>query len=236
LTTGLTGSSVVAGLLKHAGYWTGANTAKKADYDTFENSELVAANERLLIEAGSNVPFNTLFRRQEIEAIIARLRDVDLACYRRFVDECDRHRPWVWKDPRLRLTIRFWVPLLDRDSIRIVIITRQHSQAWISRVLRKYVETPRFWREYANEVRGSLLEFVNEHNLPHIELEYEKLLLRPEETLECLNDFLGTRISTHDLLRVYHGPLYRSRHGFVDHIIACLIFLKNSVGSRIRSR
>jgi hypothetical protein len=36
LTAGLTGSSVVAGLLKNAGYWAGSKTVKKSGYDTIE--------------------------------------------------------------------------------------------------------------------------------------------------------------------------------------------------------
>jgi hypothetical protein len=40
LTSGLSGSSVLAGLIANAGYWVGDETFKKDDYDTFENREL----------------------------------------------------------------------------------------------------------------------------------------------------------------------------------------------------
>ena len=46
LTHGWTGSSVFSGLLGRAGYWLGEDTAKKNDYDTFENAELVRLNQR----------------------------------------------------------------------------------------------------------------------------------------------------------------------------------------------
>ena len=39
LTGGLTGSSVLAGVLAAAGYWSGEDTFKKRDYNTYENAD-----------------------------------------------------------------------------------------------------------------------------------------------------------------------------------------------------
>src|SRR5229473_2043132 len=33
------------------------------------------------------------------------------------------HRPWVWKDPRLWLTIYFWKSLLSLDQCRFILLT-----------------------------------------------------------------------------------------------------------------
>ena len=43
LTSGLTGSSVLTGLISRVGYWNGDQTHKK-EYDTCENSELISLN------------------------------------------------------------------------------------------------------------------------------------------------------------------------------------------------
>src|SRR5690242_9748399 len=51
LTSGLTGSSVLTGLIARAGYWTGSQTFKK-EYDTFENVELIRLNRDLFAAAG----------------------------------------------------------------------------------------------------------------------------------------------------------------------------------------
>jgi hypothetical protein len=40
LTSGVSGSSVLTGLISRAGYWTGDTTHKK-EYDTYENQELI---------------------------------------------------------------------------------------------------------------------------------------------------------------------------------------------------
>ena len=50
LTHGWTGSSIFSALFGEAGYWLGGETVVKPDYDTFENADLVALNNRLLHE------------------------------------------------------------------------------------------------------------------------------------------------------------------------------------------
>ena len=51
LTGGLSGSSVLAGLINKAGYWLGTKTTK-VKYDTFENSKLVELNIKLFRNSG----------------------------------------------------------------------------------------------------------------------------------------------------------------------------------------
>lgn len=227
LTAGLAGSSVIAGLLADAGYWAGADTVRKPDYDTFENRDLVGLNDRLLREAGYQERFDRVFRREHIGGVTERLAGVAPEPYRHFVDACNRHAPWVWKDPRLWLTIRFWARLLDRERLRIILVSRQHGQAWVSHLLRRQIETPRYCRDYLDGVRASFLEFIAENRLPYLEMVYEELLLEPEPALERLGNFLGTRFSLADLERIHRGPLYRRRHGMADYICAMLVYLKN---------
>jgi hypothetical protein len=227
LTAGLTGSSVVAGLLKQAGYWVGEATAKKPEYDTFENTALVALNDRLLQAVGHDERFDRVFRRGQIDDVGRAAARVDLAPYRQFIAECVRHEPWVWKDPRLWLTIRVWAPLLDRERLRIVVVSRQHSQAWISHILRRQIQTPGYCRDYMEGVRAALLEFIAEYKLPHIEIVYEDILFKPEQVIEKLGDFLETDIAMSDLQKFYRGPLYRRKHGVGDFLRAIMIYLKN---------
>ena len=51
LTYGLSGSSVLTGLLVRGGYWPGAKTYVKPDYDTFENVRLIELNKQLFAAA-----------------------------------------------------------------------------------------------------------------------------------------------------------------------------------------
>src|SRR5689334_25193412 len=113
LTSGLTGSSVLTGLIARAGYWTGDTTFKKRDYETFENARLIELNLRLFKEAGYRGNYLLEFPEPAMKAIAALPEHVDLTDYKSFLQYCDEHGPWVWKDPRLWLTIRFWRNMLN---------------------------------------------------------------------------------------------------------------------------
>ena len=117
LTTGLSGSSPLTGLISQAGYWTGDSTYKKKDYDTFETQELIDLNVRLFEEAG----YDGNYEVEYVDEPIHRIKDVhdriDKAPFESFIAKCNAHRPWVWKDPRLWRTIRFWIRFLDPEDL-----------------------------------------------------------------------------------------------------------------------
>ena len=227
LTAGLAGSSLVARLVADAGYWTGDGTVKKADYDTYENQELVDLNRRLLQEVGYRGKYELVFCAEDVRDIAEQTRSVDPTPYREFIERCDLHQPWLWKDPRLWLTIRFWRRYLDTDRLSCLLVTREHSQAWISQTLRRQIQTPRYCRKYMESVRASFLEFLDENKLDHLELVYEDLLMKPEEAIFRLNAFLGCGITMENLNHACQGRLYRKRHGLLDGITARAIYLKN---------
>src|SRR5690242_2078379 len=122
LTSGLSGSSVLTGLIARAGYWTG-ETHKKRDYDTFENKELIRLN-RLLFERAAYTGNYLVEFSSEVIARIAKLSAPHGDAYSSFIAECNQHRPWVWKDPRLWLTIRFWAEFLDLRDCNFILLTR----------------------------------------------------------------------------------------------------------------
>lgn len=227
LTAGLTGSSVIAGLLAGAGYWVGSETIEKPDYDTFENRDLVALNDRILAHAGHHERFDRVFRPESIDALVRRTADVAPEPYRHFIDSCDRQAPWLWKDPRLWLTIRFWAGLIDLSQVRVIIVRRQQSQAWVSHILRRQIQTPRYCRAYMEGIHASSIAFVEEFPVPYIDIVYEQILLAPEETIERIGNFLGIELSMDDLRRSCRGQLYRKHHGALQYLLAVLIYLKN---------
>lgn len=236
LTAGLTGSSVVAGLLKNAGYWAGSETVKKSDYDTVENRDLIAMNDRLLKEVEYPERFDRVFRREQVDQAIARMDEVDAEPYRQFIQECNCHEPWIWKDPRLYLTIRFWATMLDRDRLQMIILKREFSQVWVSHILRRQIQTPSYLRNYLDGIARLLIEFVEDYGSYWLQLTYEDILLKPEYTLQRLESFLGTHISVDDLQRTYRGRLYRRHYGIVDYMHAILIYSKNyAMGAALRA-
>lgn len=228
LTSGLSGSSVLTGLIARAGYWTGNTTFKKSDYDTFENQELIELNLRLFQEGGYKGNYLMEFSPEALQSISALSGKIDDGPFQEFIAKCDQNQPWIWKDPRLWLTIRYWKHLLDLEECSFIVLTRGLLQSWISSILRRQITTYRYARKYETLIHRSAIEFLNENRLPYLHVTYEGLIVNPAETIAQLNDHLDTNISLADLQAVYHKPLYKNpRSSWVKHFKAMLIYAKN---------
>jgi hypothetical protein len=227
LTSGLAGSSVVAGLIARGGWWVGHETFKKADYDTFENSRLIDVNKQLFDELGYRGNYEMVFDPAEIALFADRSRSVDPGPFRALLAECEDHSPWLWKDPRLWLTIHRWVDYLDLERIQFISLTRDPLQAWISLTIRRQIQEFGYLKSYLHGIRDSVRSFLERRGVEPLELEYEELLLRPEHTIERLNHFLGASLDIADLQSVYRGRLYRKSRGIGDALKAGLIHAKN---------
>ncbi len=227
LTTGLAGSSPLAGIIARAGHWTGSRTFKKSDYDTYENQALIDLNKRLFDETGYDGKYEMEFSAAAIRNIEGAVGSLDPGPWKSFVATCEEHRPWIWKDPRLWLTIRYWAPLLPLEDIQFILLTRDHLQSWISTTIRRQIHSYGYAKRYTEQVRASILEFLGRHGLPHLELTFEGLVMHPERTVQALNDFLGTGLTMDDVRAVYNKPLYKRPRGTLDFLKAVSIYLKN---------
>lgn len=233
LTAGLSGSSAVAGLLSRAGYWTGRQTHKKRDYDTYENEELIQLNRRILAESGYSGNYEMEFSRpaiQQVEDVASRL---DMEPFAAFVKTCDEHGPWLWKDPRLWLTIRFWKRVLNLGQTQFIVLSRDDLQTWISTTIRRQIHTYEYSKRYSREVYESILQFLQDNQLPYLKLVFEDLVVKPGPSLDSLNSFLGTSLEIDDLKATYHNRLYRKPRGVLDLAKAIMIYSKN-YGQRYR--
>lgn len=227
LTHGWTGSSIFAGLLGRAGAWLGNETFVKPDYDTFENADLIKLNDQLLGRFAAGMNHQHEFDNEHVRQILIRSRGEDLSDFRAFMALCEKHRPWLWKDPRLTWTIRVWADLIDLSRTRFVVLTREPMQAWITSNLRRHVQSWAFTRAYKDGITQSNIRFLQERGLPYLSLSFEDLLLRPEATLQLLNGYLGISLQLADLQAVCKLPLGRRSRGIVDFIKAVAIYAKN---------
>lgn len=230
LTSGITGSSVLAGLLAHSGYWAGDTTHKK-EYDTFENSGLIGLNQQIFQQAEYRGDYNTETSAdvlQQIGSLYGRINDDS---YRRFLAKCDKHRPWVWKDPRLWLTIHFWKHLLNLGDCRFILLTRDLRQAWLSRTLRRQIISFQAFKKKENYLNDSTMETLSSNNLPYLHVTYDLLIARPDETIGKLNIFLEADLSVKDLEAFYFKRLRKApRASAINSVKALLIYLKNYSG------
>jgi hypothetical protein len=234
LTSGLTGSSVLSGLISRAGYWTGDSTHKKSGtnknerYNTYENNELIDLNLRLFREVGYTQNFSTDFSPEAIQRISGLAGKLAPRDFTAFLEKCNAHAPWIWKDPRLWMTIGFWKPLLDLDTCKFILLSRGLLQCWVSTTLRRQIRTYRNLKAYEGRVRHSILTFLEENGLSYLDLQYEHLIERPSETLNKINGYLDTALTVEDLRSIYHKPLGRApRSSVADIAKAALIYMKN---------
>ena len=234
LTSGLTGSSVLTGLISRGGFWTG-ETHKKEDYDTYENKRLIELNLALFREAKYTGNYLTEFSREAMARIASLHEGINEKPYRDFLAACNEHAPWVWKDPRLWLTIRFWKNLFDLNQCSFVVLTRGYLQCWVSATLRRQIRSYRDSRLYEQTVKDSAVDFLKENKLSYLQVGYEELILTPVEAIDKLNRYLGSSLTVDDLKAIYHKPLYKApRSSPVDVCKAAMIYMKN-YGQRVDS-
>jgi hypothetical protein len=233
LTPGLAGSSVLTALVARAGYWTGDHTFKKEDYDTHENEQLVDLNKRLFSAAGYRGDYTMEFSPTPVERIAALYGRIDPKPYEDFLMLCNQNRPWIWKDPRLWLTIRYWRHFLNRDECAYIILTRDLWQMWLSTTLRRQIQTFDYLQRYVDGIVGSVKAYLEDSGGQYLSLEYEELILRPEPAIAQINQLLGTELVLDDLAAVYTKPLYQNPRSFWEYSKAMLIYAKN-YGQRYR--
>lgn len=229
LTHGWTGSSVFSALFGQAGYWLGGETVQKVDYNTYENMRLVHLNQSILTTLAPGLDHEHRFDPADLSGIDeqARTGALDMSPMCRFVEECDARSPWLWKDPRLTWTIRVWRKVIDIDRVAFLLLTREPLQAWVSSNLRRHIQSPSFTRAYNGGITQANEAFVRSTGRPFLSMSFEDLLLRPEDSLQQLNDTFGTAFHIADLSAVYGAPLRRRSRGVGDLAVASLIYLKN---------
>jgi len=227
LTVGWTGSSMLAGLLRAAGFWTGT-TVRNTDYDTFENAELVRLNRKLLTMAGIGEGYATHFHPGWYARVERLAHTVNRSQFTGFIDECRRHAPWLWKDPRLWVTIGFWRNLLPTENVKYLLLTREPLQAWISCTLRRQIQTFGYLRRYNASTEGAMRRFLVDHNAPHLHIVHEDLQLSADRELARLSKFLEAPVTLGHLLAIHDsGRLNRRNRRIKDFCKAVLIHAKN---------
>jgi hypothetical protein len=211
-----------------SGYSAGARTQQKEDYDTFENSELVKLNRELFDAAAYAGNYMTEFSPELLVRMETLCSRIDNSPYAKFVAQCECDRPWVWKDPRLWVTIRYWRNIIDLDECRFVLLRRSLFQCWISGLLRRQIRSYKDSRAYELNVQNSIRAFLSESGARWLDMSYDSLIAHPEESLARLSEFIDARISIAALESLYAKPLHKApRAPAMKTLKALLIYAKN---------
>lgn len=225
LTGGLTGSSVLTSIFTSSGYWAGDDTKKKPDYDTLENAELVDLNEYLLECAGFSENWIMKFSPDYINQVTNAAPEADRL--KGFIEKCNQNQPWIWKDPRLWLTIRHWIRHIPKENTCFIILGREPLQAWISGTLRRQIQSFDYIKAYYGGIQKSFLDLLGAEGLAYIYINYEDLILHPQSALQKINAFAGTELTLANLESNFKGKLRQRQHGIFNFLKAVAIYLKN---------
>jgi len=229
LTTGISGSSVITGFLAESGFWAGDDTVFKDNltgkYETYENKKLVDLNNSLVEEAG--VEFEGKARydpnaRDKLNDIYA---EIDTTKYNKFIEECNSHSPWIWKDPRLFLTIGFWRNCLDPTNTKVIVLHRNSYELWKSLTIKRIIFSYRYLKNTEDKTRHELLNYLESNNFSFISLEYDQFTRDLVTSINKLNKFIGANLKKENWDEIYQSTSKFSR--YKRTVLAYLIYIKN---------
>jgi hypothetical protein len=218
LTCGQSGSSVLTALIARAGFWVGDETTN-VGYDTFENADLVDLDRKILEACGCD--WGRLTMGPPVECMRGLPDRFGDGKARTFVEQCEAHRPWIWKDPRLCYTMHYWERYLDLSNCSFVVMGRDMRQAWAGHMIKAM--GPMSFAAFKGIHQGlvdTAEAYLRERQRSRFFTTFEALMLEPERVIDELNEFLGTSLTMDDLRATYHGQLGRLRYSRLDYLHA----------------
>ena len=229
LTTGISGSSVITGFLAKSGFWAGEDTVFKDNitgkYDTYENKQLVTLDDALIKNAGIEFNHKSYYDKDSRSIFNRIYKETDTIKYNKFIEECNSHSPWIWKDPRLFLTIGFWKNCLDLNTTRVIVIHRNSYELWKSQMSKRIIYSYRYLKKSEDKSRQELLNYLDSNKFSFISLEYDQFTSDPATSINELSRFIGTDLKKETWDEIYRPPAKRSY--YKRTALAYLVYLKN---------
>ncbi len=169
----------------------------------FEADDLIERNVALFRRAGyreHNTWLSDPITDEQIRSI-AQLKPSEAD--RRWVEEYEKNAPWLWKEPRLTLTLGYWWQLVDPERTAVVVLNRDIDESVLSFQRLHWIGDSAYERD---EIRRRILqhrraaeEAIERHGLPHIQIDFGDYFLRPAEVAKRLSEWCGVDIGPGDL-------------------------------------
>jgi hypothetical protein len=204
------GTSLTSAIFARQGYFVGG-AARPAvvqgdDYNPFgyfEADDLIERNVALFRRVGYEFHNSWLFDPISADAIdrIAELTP-DVAD-RELLARYDTRSPWLWKDPRLCLTLPYWARLVDPSNTAVLLILRNPDDVYWS--FRR-----KGWCGCGETARQSALDRILQHmqaaqaaverlSIPHLTIEYDDFRNRPLPLAQQISELTGLHLTVEDL-------------------------------------
>jgi hypothetical protein len=229
LTTGISGSSVITGFLAKSGLWAGDETVYKDNatgtYETYENKKLVVLNESLMREASLDFDPKVRYNKEAREKFDNLYLQIDTQKYIDFMEECELHSPWIWKDPRMLITIGFWKNLIDFSNTKVILLHRNSYEIWKSQTIKRTIFSYRYLKKSEDKTRMEVTRYLEDNDFSFISVEYDNFTQKPLPQIKLINDFIGADLSVKDWNEIFRKTSKISR--IKRTVLAYLIYLKN---------
>jgi hypothetical protein len=204
------GTSLTTAIFTRVGYYVGpmeeegvrgGDENKPVGY--FEADDVINQNVELFKRVGYP-EHNTWLEQPISDAQVGALPELEPSEEdRAFLESYVARAPWVWKDPRLTLTLGYWWKLLDPDTTGVVFAARD-----IEDILNSFLRMG--WCEDEASSKQEALRRINQHlqaardaiaasQVPHITINYREYLQDPENVARRLSEFCRVPISASDL-------------------------------------
>lgn len=222
------GTSLTAGIFPPKGYYIGDRSKAflregndHNPFGSFEADDLIAENVRVLQAVGFDFHNTWLFEPISSEQI-ARIADVPvLSSHRDFVRAYEQRAPWVWKDPRLCVTLPYWWRLIDPERTVVVFVRRDPNAIYLSFLRRGWCQPGRAEREAVlarvQQHTDAATAAIESLDIPHAVVDHEEYMRAPAAVAHRLSVLCDLSISVDDL----------NVHSDLDH---------SSIRGRISSR
>ena len=158
-------------------------------------------------------------------------KEIDTAKYNKLLEECNSHSPWIWKDPRLFLTIGFWRNFLDLTNTRVILLHRNSYELWKSLTIKRIIYSYSYLKNSEDKTRDELLNYLESNNFSFISLEYDQFTRDPATYINKLNKFIGANLKKENWDEIYQSTSKFSQ--YKRTLLAYLIYIKN-YNSRIK--
>ena len=204
------GTSFAAAIFARQGYYVTSDPEqdlRQGDehnpFGYWEAGPLVEANSEVLRRVGYE-HHNTWIYPAIAEEAVARIRALEPSPeHREFVQSYLPRHPWMWKDPRLCLTLSYWWKLMDPATTSVLLMKRSpesiyHSFRrvnWIQGGAEAHAEVIYKIGQHVGEAERTLREM----HIPHTVVDYDRTVESPGGVAMSVGETFGLTLSDADL-------------------------------------
>jgi hypothetical protein len=204
------GTSLTTAIFARKGYHVGPmaeESVRSGDehnpFGYFEADDVIDRNVALFQRVGYP-EHNTWLEQPISDDQIAALGELEATEEDRlFIAQYATRTPWIWKDPRLTLTLGYWWRLMDPHNTGVVFAARK-----VDDILRSFLRMG--WCNDSEVSRNEARRRIEQHlraareaiarlDIPHVTVQYHEYLENPASVAERLAAFCRVPISVADM-------------------------------------